>query len=141
MDGILTPVRSSLSSCDRGTDIDAGELCHGDGRSLGARPRASNRVAVGHWARTQVNQPDRSSVPASPKGAALAQGERSGGSGDVGLSGTSGATSVLEFDGPIRDDQPEGCPNCTIDEADFAPMGADQFGRDRKSQTGTPGAG
>jgi hypothetical protein len=59
---------------------------------------------------------------------------------DKGPSGTSGATSVLKFDGPIRDYQPEGRPNRTIDEADFAPVGADQFGRDRKSQTGTPGA-
>jgi hypothetical protein len=57
------------------------------------------------------------------------------------LSGAAGATSLLELDGPIRDRQPEGRPDRPVDEPDFTPVGADQFGCDSKSQSGAAGAG
>jgi hypothetical protein len=56
-------------------------------------------------------------------------------------SGAAGAASVLELHGPIRDGQPEGRPDRTVDQPDFAAVGADQFGCDGKSQTGAAGAG
>ena len=59
---------------------------------------------------------------------------------DKELSGAAGTTSLFEFDGPIRDDQPEGRPDRTVDEPDFAPVGSDQFGRDGQSQTSAAGA-
>ena len=54
-----------------------------------------------------------------------------------GLSCASRTAPVLEFDGAIRDGEPEGRANCAVHQPDFAPVRADQFGRDGQSETRT----
>src|SRR5215469_727082 len=107
LDGIPTPIRSSLSRFDSGSGVDAAGLCHCDRRSPSCRRgKAAGLLAGWHGplgANTGQFHPvvTRRLLPAGSPHARKALR-----SGDKRPSGAAGAASVLELHGAIRDDQP-----------------------------------